>query len=719
MEELKCTIERIRYYNTDTGFAVVRVGTGEWDGKTATGIFPDIHEGMSFLMTGEWVEHPSYGAQFKCTSAVEVLPGTKKGMESYLGSGMVKGIGPKYAEAIVKKFGEDTFDVISRCPEKLLSVPGIGKGRLAKIIAGWEEQAEVRNIMMYLQSAGISTAYAVKIYKKFGNRSVERVRKNPYCLTQIWGIGFKIADGIAQNMGFALESPERCRSGLLYAMEQLGKCGHVYADRESLVRFASSSSILALEDEAPVQSALESLLGTGMLVCEAQYPCAVYLPKYLSAERYVAQKVLQLAQLGKGSIKQPPLSNDDIKEIEQKLGVQYDECQRLAICTAAESRLMILTGGPGTGKTTTVNGILECCWRRKKRVLLAAPTGRAAKRMSEVTGVEALTIHRLLEYGQGGLFARNKENPLCGDVLVVDESSMIDILLMESLLSAVPERMSVIFTGDVDQLPSVGPGSVLKDMIESKAVSVVRLTKIFRQAQTSDIVMNAHRINHGQIPVVTNSADSDFFWCGKPDPQSVQDTIVDYVSEKLPRYYHIRPTEIQVLAPMRKGAEGTEALNKRLQEAVNPVAEGIPFKNGQLRIGDKVMQLKNNYDKDVFNGDVGFVNGFNKEEKTTVVDFGGSLVTYERGDLDELTLAYACTVHKSQGSEYPVVVMPVSTSHAVMLQRNLLYTGITRAKKVFVAVGSVKALNMAVSRVDSSKRNTLLAKRLAEGLICM
>ncbi len=388
----------------------------------------------------------------------------------------------------------------------------------------------------------------------------------------------------------------------------------------------------------------------------------------------------------------------------------YDECQREAIRQAAVSRLMILTGGPGTGKTTTVNGILA--YYQGRRILLAAPTGRAAKRMSEVTGAPAQTIHRLLEYGPGGMFSRNEENPLEGDVLIVDESSMLDILLMESLLRAVPKKMTVVFAGDVDQLPSVGPGAVLKDMIDSHVLPVVRLTKIFRQAQTSDIVMNAHRINRGEPLVITNRADSDFFWCVKDDPQSVQDEIIRFVSVNLPRYYHVKPTDIQVLSPMRKGMEGTDALNQRLQEAVNPDAEGIPFGQGVLRVNDKVMQLKNNYEKNVFNGDVGFVSGFDHEENTVSVNYDGHLVEYERSNLNELTLAYACTVHKSQGSEYPIVVMPVTTSHTVMLERNLLYTAVTRAKKVFVAVGSQIAMNMAISRMRASKRNTVLADRL-------
>lgn len=703
MESIKCVIKRIRHHNHETGFTVAVVQHGEGR-HTAVGLFSDIREGMTFQMSGEWTEHPAYGCQFKCSSAMEIRPETKKGMETYLGSGLIKGIGPRYAGAIVEMFGTDTFDVIDNHPEKLLSVRGIGTGRVNRIIESWNEQKEVRNIMMYLQSVGVSAAYAVKIYKKFGKWSIERVKENPYCLTQIWGIGFKIADGIALNMGFAPDSAERCKSGILYVMDTFMQQGHVYADKGALERQAQA--VLGLPDAGPVAAALEMLLESDALVRESINPDAVYQPKFLRAESYVARKLRELAK----PTRICPPSAQAIGAIERKLGVVYDECQREAIRQAAVSRLMILTGGPGTGKTTTVNGILA--YYQGRRILLAAPTGRAAKRMSEVTGAPAQTIHRLLEYGPGGMFSRNEENPLEGDVLIVDESSMLDILLMESLLRAVPKKMTVVFAGDVDQLPSVGPGAVLKDMIDSHVLPVVRLTKIFRQAQTSDIVMNAHRINRGEPLVITNRADSDFFWCVKDDPQSVQDEIIRFVSVNLPRYYHVKPTDIQVLSPMRKGMEGTDALNQRLQEAVNPDAEGIPFGQGVLRVNDKVMQLKNNYEKNVFNGDVGFVSGFDHEENTVSVNYDGHRVEYERSNLNELTLAYACTVHKSQGSEYPIVVMPVTTSHTVMLERNLLYTAVTRAKKVFVAVGSQIAMNMAISRMRASKRNTVLADRL-------
>lgn len=702
-ETLQGSVLRIRYRNEQNGYAILSIQPKEGQPFTAVGYFPPVREGMQLSMSGGWTTHPTYGKQFKVDASQEVIPDSIPGMVGYLSSGMVKGIGPAYAQAIVDAFGEQTFDVIDNHPEKLLTVHGIGKGRAKQILSSWREHKEVRNVMMFLQSLGVGTAYAAKIYKKFGKRSIELVKRNPYSLTMVWGIGFKIADGVADALGIRADDLFRCRSGVLYTLETLGARGHVYAGRHQLMKAAQG--ILGLVDPGPVLQAIENLKEDGSVACDGD---AVYLPKYYMAETYCASKLARMCRCG---CRMPALSVREMTLLQTSLGVSYDDVQKEAIQKSSSSGVLVLTGGPGTGKTTTINGIIRRFGKRK--ILLAAPTGRAAKRMSEVTGCPSETIHRLLEYGNGG-FQRNEDQPLTGDVLVVDEASMIDITLLESLLKAVPDRMTVIFSGDVDQLPSVGPGNVLKDMINSSSVPVVRLTRIFRQAQASDIVLNAHRINRGEKLVVTNRADSDFFWQCREDAQSVQDTVVDLVARKLPAYYHVSPADIQVLSPMRGGLEGVEALNQRLQEEVNPDGAAAPYRNRMFRVHDKVMQLRNNYDKEVFNGDVGVVDGFDTGTGTLNVCFGGRSVAYESGELDELALAYACTVHKSQGSEYPVVVMPVTTSHWIMLQRNLLYTGVTRAKKVFVAVGSPKAMQQAIRHVDASKRNSMLAERISQ-----
>lgn len=709
MESFRCQVKSIRFHNPETGFAIVKAvtATGSFlQDIVAVGTFAELQDGMSFQLTGDWTTHPTYGKQFKVDSALPMLPQTLHGMEAFLSSGLIKGVGPVYGKRIVETFKEDTFQVLDDHPERLLSVKGIGTDRLNRIIRSWEEHREVRNIIVYLQSVGASTRFAVKIYKKFGKHSIERIKKDPYCLTDIWGIGFQTADSIAKHMGIPASSISRCKSGILYTLEYLSGEGHVYATIQQLLERAMSADILNLSDSTPVVSALRELLEQKRLIRERQYPDAVYLRKYHDAEVSVTEDICRL--FGKKR-KEAVLADSEISRIEQALGITYDECQKEALCRAASESLLVLTGGPGTGKSTTIHGILHYFRERKKRILLAAPTGRAAQRMSEITGREAVTIHRLLEYGPEG-FGRNESNPLEGDLLVVDESSMIDIVLMSSLLKAVPQKMKLILVGDVDQLPSVGPGCVLRDCIQSQAVPVVTLTKIFRQAQNSDIVMNAHRINCGQPIRISNKSDSDFFWCVEDEPAKIQERIVEYVTNKLPNHYHVPAENIQVLAPMRNGLEGVRELNQKLQEAINPDSDRIPFHDGTLRVNDKVMQLRNNYNKNVFNGDIGYVKEI--QEDAVIINFSGQDLSYERSELEEITLAYCCTIHKSQGSEYPIVVMPVSTSHWIMLERNLFYTAVTRAKKIFVMVGSKKALHRAIDHVTSTKRNTMLQERL-------
>lgn len=659
----------------------------------------------------------------------------------------MKGIGPKFAQRIVKAFGENTLEVIEDEPERLLEVEGIGKVRVDRIRKSWAEQKEIRNIMLFLQSHNVNTSHATKIFKTYGNESIEVVKENPYRLADdIWGIGFKTADQIAEKMGFGHEKYVRLRSGLLYSLNRLSESGHCYATREMLLK--TGAELLAVEEYLLSMTLDEMIRAEDVItetielsqdsVKEGISEKAIYLPPFYYSEKGTAKRLSAISRGQSGihiSIKGLP------DRIRDKTGMVYDDIQMQAILTAVTSKVMILTGGPGTGKTTTTLGIITAFQEVRARILLAAPTGRAAKRLSESTGMEAKTIHRLLEVKPPDGYQKNEEEPLEGDVLIVDECSMIDIMLMYNLLKAVPDTMTLIMVGDIDQLPSVGAGNVLRDIIESECFPVVRLTKIFRQARTSRIIMNAHRINAGRAPDLSNGMQSDFFFMdmekqlerkGLPSDDSTvvsgeaAETIVDLIKVKLPRYYHTSSDNIQVLTPMQRGVVSAANLNQILQEVINPADTG--YSGGQrdqgdngLRRGgtvyrpkDKVMQIKNNYDKEVFNGDIGVVLSVDKRERELIVGFDGRPVTYDISELDELVLAYATTIHKSQGSEYPIVVMPVLMNHYIMLQRNLIYTGITRAKKVLVLVGTRKAVNYAVRNVTVQKRNTMLKERICK-----
>ncbi|MDO4296522.1 MAG: ATP-dependent RecD-like DNA helicase [bacterium] len=711
MTNIRCVVERITYQNPENGYSVLKVRVkGYQDLVTLVGNLLDVNVGSVLLARGDWKIDSRYGRQFVALSWEETLPATVYGMEKYLGSGLIKGVGPKFAQRIVAKFGSDTFTVIEDEVERLLEVEGIGQKRIRMIAASWEKQKEIKNIMLFLQQHEVSTSFAAKIYKTYGNESLPIVKENPFRLADdIWGIGFKTADGIAAKLGFQKEDAARCRSGLAYTLNELANSGHVYARREQLVE--SAVRLLEVREEA-ITKTLDGMLEKQELLCEGE---AIYLPPFGYAEMGVAAKLKKLAKAS-GMLRKE--NKIDIKKIEGRTGFHYDETQALAIQTAISSKVMVLTGGPGTGKTTTTQGILEALKFYGCQVLLAAPTGRAAKRMAEATGMEAKTIHRLLEYKPPEGYQRNEKKVLEGDVLIVDEASMIDVLLMNSLLRAVPPQMSLILVGDIDQLPSVGAGNVLRDIIDSACFPVICLTKIFRQAQSSRIIMNAHRINRGEFPDCRNGAKSDFFFVEREEAEEAAAEIVDLVKRKLPSYYQVEASSIQVLTPMQRGVVGASQLNLALQEALNPRELALRHGGYAYREGDKVMQIKNNYDKEIFNGDIGRVETVQMEQRSLTVLFesGGveKRVEYEQADLDELTLAYAVTVHKSQGSEYPVVVMPVLMTHYVMLQRNLIYTGITRAKKILVLVGSKKALSYAVRNVTVSRRNTLLKERLAE-----
>jgi len=706
---LRCVVERITYQNPENGYSVLKVKVkGYNDLVTLVGNLLEVPVGSVLLCRGEWKVDKRYGSQFVAATWEETMPATVYGIEKYLGSGLVKGIGPRFARAIVQRFGTKTIDIIETEIERLYEVPNIGRKRVAKIRESWEKQKDIKNVMLFLQGYGVSTAYAAKIYREYGKESIDKVRENPYRLADdIWGIGFKTADGIAAKMGYEKEDPRRCRSGILYTLGQLSDEGHVYAGEEQLVKTAGQ---LLEAGETAIRDTLAGMLQAEDLILDKD---AIYLPPFYHAECGTSRRLRDLAESTGRSLFDGLF---DPSSLTAETGIEYDEVQLAAIRQAVTSKVMVLTGGPGTGKTTTTQGIIAALKKAGLRVLLAAPTGRAAKRMSEATGMEAKTIHRLLEYNPQDGYKRNDENPLEGDALIVDECSMIDILLMNNLLKAVPVGMRLVFVGDIDQLPSVGAGNVLRDVIDSQRIPVVRLVRIFRQAQKSRIVMNAHTINQGRFPDTSNGRDTDFFFMREDDPERAAETIVRLVKERLPRAYRESPDRIQVLTPMQRGVVGAANLNLLLQQALNPSGPSLGRGGYTYRQGDRVMQLCNNYAKEVFNGDLGYIREVDTEERTLKVDFDGKWIEYDITELDELTLAYATTIHKAQGSEYPIVVMPVLMTHFVMLQRNLIYTGITRAKKICVLIGAMKALAYAVRNVSVLKRNTSLRERLNPSL---
>ena len=710
LERLRCVVERITFQSD--GYSVLKCSAkGYSDLVTVVGMMPDAHVGSVLTLGGRWKIDSKYGWQFQVVTFEETLPATVYGIEKYLGSGLIKGIGPKYAKLIVNTFGADTLEVIETEPERLLEVPGIGEKRVERIRQGWTDQKEIKNIMLFLQGHDVSTAHATRIYKHYGAESVDVVRENPYRLADdIWGIGFKTADTIAAKLGFEKTAYARLRGGLMYTLNRLAEDGHCYALRQQLTETGAK----LLEAEESLLSPVLDQMIADRDVITAPVPesedVAIYLPPFFYAEVGVQNRIRSIAA-GEAVAPRPA-------QVSMREDIEYDEVQLEAIRTALKSKIMVLTGGPGTGKSTTTLGIIRAFGGM--RILLAAPTGRAAKRLSEVTGREAKTIHRLLEVKPPEGYKRNEDNPLEGDVLIVDECSMVDEMLMYSLLRAVPDSMRVILVGDVDQLPSVGAGNVLRDIIDSGAVPVVRLTKIFRQAAASRIILNAHRINSGDFPDLSNGAGTDFFFQKAEEPEKAAEIIVDLVKNRLPKFCHVPPQAIQVLTPMQRGVVGAANLNQLLQAAVNPPAKDYKGNPGPelhrggytFRAGDKVMQIKNNYDKEVFNGDIGTIEKIDPEDRTLTVRFDDRAIEYDATELDEMVLAYATTVHKAQGAEYPIVVMPVMMTHFMMLQRNLLYTGVTRAKKTLVLVGQKKAVGYCVRNVTVDKRNTLLAERL-------
>ncbi|MCY4403174.1 MAG: AAA family ATPase [Candidatus Poribacteria bacterium] len=767
METLNGILERIVYENPDTGYTVGRLSArGHPELVTIVGNLVSVTPGESLLLSGEWVNNPKYGTQFQIEKYETILPASLHGIRKYLGSGLINGIGPKMADRIVDHFGMDTIDVIEQEPEKLAGVPGIGTKRVELIHEAWEEQREIKNVMLFLQSHDVSISLATKIYKSYKNESIRIVTENPYRLAdEIYGIGFLTADKIAQNLGIKDNDPHRVQAGIKYVLSRKADAGHVFqhfpelinacqeileqepdiieenmialSEKEEIILYAEGSIVEPVGDEIITDESLNSDLNSNILEEQNQYveitddtddspvaeieentktlleKSAVYLAPFYYAEMGIVNQFLRLFRSKKQDTHELNVATI-LSQLEDEMNIEFASQQKNAIRTALSESAMILTGGPGTGKTTTTLGMLQCFDKVGKRIALAAPTGRAAKRITETTGREAKTIHRLLEYSpQYNDFYRNLQNPLDADVVIIDEMSMVNIILMNRLMQAIPSGATIILIGDTDQLPSIGAGNVLKSLIDSKMIPVVTLTEIFRQAQQSMIVTNAHLINRGEFPDLSGPVDRDFFFIEEEDPDEAVDLISTLIAERLPQSFNCHPiNDIQLLCPMRKGALGTENLNKHLQDVLNPNAEQTIKGWQTFRVGDKVMQIRNNYYYGVFNGDIGRIAEIDPINKILMIQFPDKMVDYDMADLNELVLAYATTIHKAQGSEYPVVVMPLHTQHYMMLQRNLLYTGITRAKERVVIVGTNQALSICIRNNQVMWRNSYLANRL-------
>lgn len=751
MDSLEGIVERITYYNEETGYSVLRLkpnqrgfaATGD-DLLTVVGNLPEVNAGESLRLEGVWIAHPQYGRQFKAEKCEQVLPASVEGIKRYLGSGLIKGIGPKTSARIVKKFGAETLKVIDESPRQLRDVLGIGPKKADLIEVAWREQKEIKNVMIFLQGHGISTGLAVKIYKQYGDDSQQIVKKDPYRLARdIYGIGFKTADKIARQLGLPPDAPTRLEAGVAFALSELSDDGHVYSPMQSLV--TTASEMLEVNPDL-ISGAVDRLLTDGRIKRETlQIPQfdvrgeskvkeeeAVYLAPFYFGEIGVTNRLTQLMQ-------SPSSYLADLRDVDfrrdiamQRLyqAAQLSDEQHSAIHRALQNKVSVITGGPGTGKTTSLKVLIQILEKTQHSYALASPTGRAAKRLGEATDRPAKTIHRLLGFQPGIGFAFNEDKPLPVQMLIVDEASMIDLLLMNNLLKAIDPATHLLLVGDVDQLPSVGAGDVLRDVIDSNTVAVTRLSTIFRQAQHSLIITNAHRINRGEMIVVPDSSRNDsasrddsasrlekedFFLFTTEDPDKAADWVVDIVQNRIPNKFGIAPKDIQVLAPMYRGAAGVANLNTRLQEALNPAStKKAERKIGGrlLRVGDKLMVTRNNYDKDTFNGDIGILESVEIEDQKLKIDFEGRTVYYDWLEADELVHAFCVSVHKSQGSEYPAIVIPILTQHYMMLQRNLLYTAVTRAKKLCVLVGARKAIAMAVRNATVAQRWSGLEARL-------
>jgi len=717
-QEIFGYIERITFQNGENGYTVLQLKQPKIaDLACVVGVMPDIKPGETIRCSGAWKQHLVYGRQFEVAHYRVEAPADIVGIKKYLGSGLIKGIGPVYAGRIVEKFGVDTLNIIDKDPDKLLEISGLGGKRLDKIKECWTDQKSIREVMVFLQTYSVSPAYAQKIFKSYGDKSISKVKENPFYLARdIFGIGFKTADTIAQKMGIDKSSEMRIDAGIEYVLSELSSDGHTCYPVEGFVEEAKAML------EAPSERIQERLkilkddnrIELADLVYEGNNTPFIWMRPLYLAEAGIAREVKRLKH--SPSVLRPIDTQKALAWVQQLLKIELAANQKLAVAHALTDKVLIITGGPGTGKSTITNAILTITAKLTTRILLAAPTGRAAKRMSEITGKKASTIHSLLEFDfKGGGFKKNRQNPLDCDLIIVDEASMIDTYLMYSLLKAIPDHARLVLVGDINQLPSVGPGNVLKDMIASRAVRVSQLNEIFRQAAGSQIIANAHKVNNGQFPDIYSKQDSDFFFIENEEAEEVLSTVVKLVSQRLPSKYKFNPiTDIQVLAPMKKGIIGTENLNSVLQQSLNPKDDPLYRFGQKFLVGDKVMQIRNNYTKGVFNGDVGTIKAIDLEEEEVTVQIDDKEVVYDFADLNEVVLAYAVSVHKYQGSECPCIVMPVHTSHFKLLLRNLLYTGITRGKRLVVLVGTKKALSIAVKNDEVLKRYTSLKQALME-----
>jgi exodeoxyribonuclease V alpha subunit len=725
-EQLQGVIERLTYHSEESGYTIARLKVpGNNDLVTIIGSFANIQPGQTLQLTGTWRDHPKYGSQFQVTQYRETKPATITGIEKYLGSGLIKGVGPVTAKRVVAHFGLKTLDIIEHQIERLAEVPGIAQKRVRLIQQAWTTQKAIKEVMLFLQGHGVSTTYAVKIYKQYGDDSIAVVTSNPYQLaTDVYGIGFVTADAIARNLGIAPDSDFRYCSGILHVLGEAGEEGHCFLPQAELVKRVVKRLEIADHQPHPDQVlrlighmvANQELLRSETVVDRVEdYAC--YAPPFYHAETKLAERLKFLLS--------QPLSVDLprvqrwIVRFTEKAGTSLSEEQRQAVEMAAARRVLIITGGPGTGKTMTTRAIASLWKAMGKIIALAAPTGRAAQRLSEMTGQEAKTVHRLLEFDpQTVKFKRNQENPLSADAVIIDEASMLDLFLANSMLKAISPEAQLLLVGDIDQLPSVGAGAVLQDLILSSQVPVVRLTQVFRQAQASAIIRYAHQINQGRMPkfeAVSNTPSSDCLWLAASEPEHGVQAIQDLITHLIPSVGFDAVQDLQVLCPMTRGEVGTRNLNQVLQQLINPPQSGKAelMRGGiTLRVGDRIIQKVNDYDREVFNGDLGNIQSVDLEEQEVTVQFGDRIVSYDYADLNEITLAFATTIHKSQGSEYPVVILPLFMQHYLMLSRNLLYTGLTRARKLAILVGPQKAITLAVRQVKDQQRYTLLAQRL-------
>jgi exodeoxyribonuclease V alpha subunit len=709
--EIEGIVERFTYQNEENGYTIARlIPTHQSSEITIVGNLMGVNVGQSLKITGMWVKHPQYGQQFEIQSYTYNYPATIEGLRKYLGSGLIKGIGPVAASQIVDTFGLETLEIIETNPDRLTDVPGIGPKKAAIINTAWQDQIQIKEMMIFLQGHGISTSLAVKIYKHYGDTAIEIVRSNPYRLArEVFGIGFTTADKIARQIGIPLNDPLRIQAGIIFCLSQLADEGHCFAVNDYLLY---ETSELLETNRLEVSQQLDHLVQFEDIIIEDE---AIYLAPFYHAERGTTRKLLHLSQTQPDRLSNFKSAYDEslFANLGFSASISLTDQQKFAIHTALTNKISILTGGPGTGKSTITGSLVQILQYHRKSILLAAPTGRAAKRLSQATEIEAKTIHRLLEFSPSAQkgFVRDQENPLDADMIIIDEMSMVDILLMNHLLSAIDNGSHLLLVGDVDQLPSVGPGNVLRDLIESEIFPVTRLTEIFRQAQDSHIITNAHRINHGLVPNFPKET-KDFFLFVENDPEKAADWVVEIVSQRIPQKFGLNSQQdIQVLTPIHRGAAGVSELNNRLQEALNPAhPKKSEVRQGYrvLRTGDRIMQIQNNYDRQVFNGDMGIISSISIEDQVIQVLFDGRRVDYDFSDINELLHAYAISIHKSQGSEFPAVVVPILTHHYMMLQRNLLYTALTRAKAMVVLVGSRQAIAMAVKNNRIVKRNSRL-----------